>query len=40
MAYYLAKTLSVASMGAIDNPALKQAAAQIKAKLEGVIAQV
>ena len=30
----------VASMEAIDNPALKQAAAQIKAKLEGVIAQV
>ena len=30
----------VASMEAIDNPALKQAAAQIKAKLEGVIAQL
>ena len=30
----------VASMEAIDNPALKQAAAQIKAKLERVIAQL
>ena len=29
-----------ASMEAIDNPALKQAAAQIKAKLERVIAQL
>ena len=30
----------VASMDVIDNPALKQAAAQIKAKLERVIAQL
>ena len=30
----------VASMEAIDNPALKQAAAQIKAKLERMIAQL
>ena len=30
----------VASMEAIDNPALKQAAAQIKAKLERVMAQL
>ena len=30
----------VASMEAIDNPALKQAAAQIKAKLERVVAQL
>ncbi len=30
----------VASMEAIDNPALKQAAAQIRAKLERVIAQL
>ena len=30
----------VATMDAIDNPALKQAAAQIKAKLERVIAQL
>jgi hypothetical protein len=31
---------SVASMEAIDNPALKQAAAQIRAKLEKVMAQL
>ena len=30
----------VASMESIDNPALKQAAAQIKAKLERVMAQL
>jgi hypothetical protein len=38
MSYYVAKTVDVASMMAIDNPALKEKAGIVCAKLARVIA--